>query len=82
MNDFKDTPGVLMWLLGNENNYGLPGSEGAGVAEVLFGDHDFPRRLPLSWPMEMPGENGAGADGSGDGRGPVLFPRGYGLRMG
>ena len=22
-NDFKDTPGLLMWLLGNENNYGL-----------------------------------------------------------
>ena len=21
--EFKDTPGVLMWLLGNENNYGL-----------------------------------------------------------
>ncbi len=21
--DFKDTPGLLMWLLGNENNYGL-----------------------------------------------------------
>jgi beta-galactosidase len=21
--DFKDTPGILMWLLGNENNYGL-----------------------------------------------------------
>ena len=23
VNDFKDTPGILMWLLGNENNYGL-----------------------------------------------------------
>ena len=23
VNAFKDTPGVLMWLLGNENNYGL-----------------------------------------------------------
>ena len=23
VNDFKDTPGLLMWLLGNENNYGL-----------------------------------------------------------
>ena len=23
VDDYKDTPGVLMWLLGNENNYGL-----------------------------------------------------------
>jgi hypothetical protein len=23
VDEFKDTPGVLMWLLGNENNYGL-----------------------------------------------------------
>ena len=44
----------------------LPGSEGAGVADVLFGDHDFVGRLPMSWP------------GGGGG---VLFPRGYGLRL-
>jgi beta-glucosidase len=28
----------------------LPGSEGAGVADVLFGDEPFSGRLPLSWP--------------------------------
>ena len=28
----------------------LPGSEGAGVADVLFGDAPFTGRLPLSWP--------------------------------
>jgi beta-glucosidase len=28
----------------------LPGSEGAGVADVLFGDVPFTGRLPLSWP--------------------------------
>ncbi|MCU1543999.1 MAG: hypothetical protein JWM50_1864 [Microbacteriaceae bacterium] len=28
----------------------LPGSEGAGVADVLFGDKPFTGRLPLSWP--------------------------------
>jgi beta-glucosidase len=28
----------------------LPGSEGAGVADVLFGDHDFQGRLSFSWP--------------------------------
>lgn len=28
----------------------LPGSEGAGVADVLFGDAPFTGRLPLGWP--------------------------------
>ncbi len=28
----------------------LPGSEGAGVADVLFGDQPFTGRLPLTWP--------------------------------
>ena len=53
----------------------LPGSEGAGVADVLFGDHDFVGRLPMAWPGEMPG----GGEGTEGGRGGVLFPRGYGL---
>ena len=44
----------------------LPGSEGGGVADVLFGDFDFVGRLPMGWP---------------GGGGKVLFPRGYGLRL-
>ncbi|MFB2586806.1 glycoside hydrolase family 3 N-terminal domain-containing protein [Herbiconiux liukaitaii] len=28
----------------------LPGSEGAGVADTLFGDEPFTGRLPLTWP--------------------------------
>ena len=48
----------------------LPGSEGGGVADVLFGDFDFVGRLPMGWP-----------GGVGD-AGEVLFARGYGLRMG
>jgi beta-glucosidase len=28
----------------------LPGSEGAGVADVLFGDYDFTGKLPYTWP--------------------------------
>ncbi|BFT31808.1 exo 1,3/1,4-beta-D-glucan glucohydrolase [Alteromonas sp. D210916BOD_24] len=28
----------------------LPGSEGAAVADVLFGQHDFKGKLPFSWP--------------------------------
>jgi beta-glucosidase len=50
----------------------LPGSEGAGVADVLFGDAEFQGRLSFPWPAD--------ADGSG-GHSP-LFPRGYGLRLG
>ncbi|MGB5675881.1 MAG: glycoside hydrolase family 3 protein, partial [Gemmatimonadota bacterium] len=34
----------------------LPGSEGAGVADVLFGDHDFQGKLSFSWPGS-PGDN-------------------------
>ncbi len=52
----------------------LPGSEGGGVADVLFGDHDFTGRLPMSWPRRT-------ADAGGGGAG-ALFPVGYGLRMG
>jgi beta-glucosidase len=52
----------------------LPGSEGGGVADVLFGDHDFRGKLSYSWP---------GADcqtplNLGDGEAP-LFPYGHGL---
>ena len=50
----------------------LPGSEGAGVADVLFGDRDFEGRLPLPWPEAF--SAGRGCDGT-------LFPRGYGLRL-
>ncbi|GGJ48734.1 glycoside hydrolase family 3 N-terminal domain-containing protein [Deinococcus roseus] len=31
----------------------LPGSEGAGVADVLFGDKDFKGKLPVSWPRSV-----------------------------
>jgi beta-glucosidase len=31
----------------------LPGTEGDGVAEVLFGDFGFSGRLPVSWPRDM-----------------------------
>ena len=48
----------------------LPGSEGQGVADVLFGDHAFTGRLPFSWPREPVGEYGKATP---------LFPRGYGL---
>lgn len=54
----------------------LPGSEGAGVADVLFGDRPFAGRLPVSWP--------ASADqvpvNVGDDEYDPAFPYGWGLR--
>ncbi|HKF74737.1 MAG TPA: glycoside hydrolase family 3 N-terminal domain-containing protein [Candidatus Dormibacteraeota bacterium] len=52
----------------------LPGSEGEGVADVLFGEHPFTGRLPVSWPAAV----GQEPLDSGDGQTP-LFPFGYGI---
>jgi len=56
----------------------LPGSEGAGVADVLFGKKPFVGTLPLPWPKtieQVPIRNdGKTADGS-----EVLFQRFFGL---
>jgi beta-glucosidase len=57
----------------------LPGSEGAGIADVLVGDAagrartDFRGRLPFRWPRSA----AAGPFASGDDA--TLFPVGYGL---
>src|SRR5262249_13816984 len=54
----------------------LPGTEGSGVADVLFGDYPPRGKLPITWPREMrqvpihSGEPG-GED--------AQFPYGYGL---
>jgi beta-glucosidase len=54
----------------------LPGSEGAGVADVLFGRRPFTGKLPVSWPRT--------ADqvpiNIGDKTYKPLYPYGYGLR--
>ncbi len=48
----------------------LPGSEGGGVADVLFGEADFQGRLSVSWPAgDRPGAT-------------PLFRRGFGLQVG
>jgi beta-glucosidase len=56
----------------------LPGSEGSGIADVLFGDVPFTGTLPLPWPAyseQLPiAPDGTTADGTH-----VLFPRGYKL---
>lgn len=51
----------------------LPGSEGQGVADVLFGDVPFTGKLPFTWPRDMaqvPIRNAQGAS--------PLFPFGFG----
>lgn len=45
----------------------LPGSEGQGVTDVLFGDYNFEGRLSFNWPKVC------------DPSAPPLFPIGYGL---
>jgi beta-glucosidase len=52
----------------------LPGSEGAGVADVLFGDHAPTGRLPVTWPASSTQE----PINTGDGR-TGLYAYGYGL---
>ncbi|NUT20932.1 MAG: beta-glucosidase [Hamadaea sp.] len=52
----------------------LPGTEGQGVADVLFGDYAPTGRLPVTWPAS------AGQEPINDGDGQTgLFPYGYGL---
>lgn len=50
----------------------LPGSEAHGVADVLFGVHEFTGRLPVEWPRDM-GQVPVRAAGA------PLFPLGHGL---
>lgn len=52
----------------------LPGTEGLGITDVLFGDYNFTGKLPVSWPnavSQEPINNGDGKTG--------LFALGYGL---
>jgi beta-glucosidase len=47
----------------------LPGTEGAGVADVLFGDFKPVGKLPVTWPRS----------GTATARSDALFPYGFGL---
>ena len=49
----------------------LPGSEGAGVADILFGKREATGRLSFSWPARCEGEPLNSAEGA-------LFPLGFG----
>jgi beta-glucosidase len=53
----------------------LPGSEGQGISDVLFGDYDFTGKLSFSWPqLSQPKVN------KGDKDYKPLFPYGFGLK--
>jgi len=52
----------------------LPGTEGAGVADVLFGDQDFNGKLSMKWPFYQ-----AALPLTASNTEYLLFNRGYGL---
>lgn len=61
----------------------LPGTEGAGIADVLFGDYPFTGKLSYSWPRsneQLPININNSTDKTGCEA--PLFPLGYGLEYG
>ncbi len=56
----------------------LPGTEGDGVADVLFGDYDVTGTLPITWPRDM----AQIPINVGDAVYDPLFPYGFGLSYG
>jgi len=58
----------------------LPGSEGDGIAEVLFGDYNFTGKLPHSWPKSTIDFNGKYGPNFWDGFINPLFEIGYGQK--
>lgn len=71
-------PMILDTVLDNADAFvaaWLPGTEGQGVAEVLFGDYNFKGKLSFSWPRDV---NQLPLN-SGDSPYDPLFSYGYGL---
>jgi beta-glucosidase len=62
---------IAAWLLG---------SEGDGVAEVLFGDFNFSGKLPHSWPRSEEDYKGKYGPNFWDNSIQSLYPFGYGLK--
>ncbi len=56
----------------------LPGSEGSGVADVLFGKTPFTAKLPMTWPANI-SQIPINADGTTQNNTRVQFKRGWGL---
>ena len=57
----------------------LPGSEGDGIAEVLFGDYNFTGKLPHSWPKSTEDFKGKYGPNYWDDSIVPLYKYGYGL---
>jgi len=57
----------------------LPGSEGGGIAEVLFGDYNFKGKLPHSWPKSEEDFKGKYGPNFWDDSIIPLYEFGYGL---
>ena len=72
-------PQIVTDLLGNIDALvasWLPGTEGAGVADVLFGRQGFTGKLPVSWPKTAAQE----PINIGDRNYDPLYRYGFGLR--
>ena len=57
----------------------LPGTEGQGVADVLFGDYDFTGKMPMRWPFYTEAYSTPTANISNLEQKYILFDYGYGL---
>ena len=55
----------------------LPGTEGQGMTDILFGDYKFTGKLPRTWPRSN--DQAAGTVANGTAQDP-LFPFGFGLK--
>ena len=53
----------------------LPGTEGEGIADVLFGDYDFTGTLPITWVKDFKKVDEKHSLPESE----ILFPYGYGL---
>ena len=58
----------------------LPGSEGDGIAEVLFGEYNFSGKLPHSWPGSLEDYENKYGPNLWDSSTSPLFPFGFGLQ--
>ncbi|MWC27124.1 glycoside hydrolase family 3 protein [Paenibacillus sp. MMS18-CY102] len=57
----------------------LPGTEGGGVADVLFGERDFTGKLPIRWPFYAESYKPLEPGKRNLDEGQILFDFGYGL---
>ncbi len=60
----------------------LPGTEGEGVTDVLYGDYNFVGKLPYTWPAnnnQEPLNEGSMGDAVGSDTSAPLYAYGYGL---